>query len=104
MKSILLVASILMMMTMPSYSFNLIGGSQTCGDMLSDTSGRAIIWVTAFVSGLNSATPTKDILEGQSFNSINVWLKNYCRNNPLNQIKDAAQELGIELILRTIKR
>ncbi|NUY32984.1 hypothetical protein F0160_21085 [Paraburkholderia sp. JPY303] len=56
-------------------------------------------WVLGFLSG-NAAGAKKNFLDGTDYTSLFQWISNYCRDNPLNTVADASNELAAELIKR----
>jgi hypothetical protein len=62
----------------------------------------AVAWVQGFVSyagllALNTAQPTDYRLRAADEESIEVWLGNYCHQQPLKTIADAAVALIVDL-------
>ncbi len=60
-------------------------------------------WVLGFVTGMNvlkSATQPDggnvDVLNGADVDAIEVWITNYCNENPLKQVWNASVDLVIE--------
>jgi hypothetical protein len=55
-------------------------------------------WLVAYLSGLASGLK-EDFLKTPDPNSLILWIDNYCRKNPLEDLSDAGNLLGKELIL-----
>jgi hypothetical protein len=74
-----------------------------CGQWLKDEPSLRTIdefWLLGFMSGLNiSGSPhlKKDFLFDVTNQQIELWMDNYCRNNPLNKVVDGATTLAHEL-------
>jgi hypothetical protein len=54
------------------------------------------IWLMGFLSGTVVATG-KDVLDGTDADSLNLWMDNYCKANPLKMVNDGAGVLYNEL-------
>lgn len=54
-------------------------------------------WMLGFLSGRAVATNI-DILKKPDYQSINLWVDNYCRANPLMTLVDAGDALFLELV------
>lgn len=58
-------------------------------------------WLLGFLSGLNQDKFYKDALSKvSSATQIFLWMDNYCKNNPLEQVSDGTYELFNELMKR----
>jgi hypothetical protein len=87
-----------------------IMGDMSCRDWVEHHSTgtpdiEAIIqnnWVAGYLSGIAVGLST-DILDHPSGESIIIWLNNYCKNNPLDNMSTAASHLAIELKNRMTK-
>ena len=53
-------------------------------------------WLAGYLSGLSVAM-NKDFLKTVDGDSIFLWVDNYCRENPLKTVADAAMNLMFEL-------
>ena len=53
-------------------------------------------WLDGYLSGLAVGSNT-DILKQTDFDSLHLWVNNYCRANPLRNVSDAGVELFNEL-------
>jgi hypothetical protein len=83
-----------------------VRGTPSCGSWVENrstpTNWLAVVnvaWLNGFLSGLASAS-NKDFLNGTDLDSVEVWVDNYCRSNPLNDLDDAGHALGGELVKR----
>jgi hypothetical protein len=54
-------------------------------------------WLLGYLSGIAVAT-RKNFLPATDSDSIFRWVDNYCRDHPLNDLNDAADDLAQELI------
>jgi hypothetical protein len=54
-------------------------------------------WLGGYLSGF-AMSSGKDFLKGTDNPSIELWMDNYCKANPLKDIGDGANELAAELI------
>jgi hypothetical protein len=87
-----------------------IMGDISCGDWVDHHSAsspdiQTVIqnnWVAGYLSGM-AVGLNADILDNPSGKSLILWLNNYCRNNPLDNISTAASHLAIELKSRMLK-
>ena len=85
-------------------------GTRSCGSWTEDrialrmaprgTEPRTIAWdsmgwILGFLSGVGFAGDHTDPLHGIDNNAVMAWIDNYCRNNPLKDIGDAAAGLAI---------
>lgn len=53
-------------------------------------------WLTGYLSGI-AVSSEKDILRDADKASLVLWMTNYCKGNPLNDIADGAEELYFDL-------
>lgn len=79
-----------------------IRGSRSCGDWASSEQSSmnkvvSVTWLVGYLSGL-AWESNKDFLRGTDNPSIELWMDNYCKANPLKHISDGANELAAELI------
>ena len=81
---------------------------KSCGEFVADSSSRNykheyLVWLWGYFTAVNkhdeSVRPNKNILAGKDSESILLWLKNYCNDNPLDNflqatiaLQDALQE------------
>jgi hypothetical protein len=57
-----------------------------------------ITWMSGYITHYNFITPdTYDIVVNTDFQSIYLWLDNYCRDNPLDNLAYAMNALTAEL-------
>ncbi|MCH8867836.1 MAG: hypothetical protein IID58_13430 [Proteobacteria bacterium] len=81
------------------------GGSISCGKFIADTKDDEFMsdfyfsWVQGFLSGLNfkyleSTEITTDLSDHEA---LQLWIKNYCNDNPLDLYYIAAGKLWVEL-------
>lgn len=54
-------------------------------------------WLLGFLSGF-AVGANKDLLRGTDNDSIQLWVDNYCRANPLDDVIAAGHALAVELI------
>lgn len=87
-----------------------IMGDMSCGDWVDHHSTsspdiQAVIqnnWVAGYLSGM-AVGLNADILDSPSGESLILWLTNYCKNNPLDNMSTAASHLAVELKNRMLK-
>jgi hypothetical protein len=78
-----------------------IAGTPSCGDWVSATQeNQSSIrvdrsWLLGFLSGL-AVGQKKDFIRTDN-KSMFLWVDNYCRSNPLNNLADAGDSLANEL-------
>ncbi len=88
----------------PSWALT-VRGAVSCGNWVKSSSTEG--WdrlvnqsrLVAYLSGLAVATK-QDILEGSSNESLFLWVDNYCKKYPLDNIYDAGDLLFVELSMR----
>ena len=61
------------------------------GEELAPSALTYAIWLTGFVSGVNSQRDPKSQIKGMDRNGIAMWVKRYCDDNPTRLLIDAAQ-------------
>ncbi|WP_224043905.1 hypothetical protein [Paraburkholderia unamae] len=84
-----------------------IRGVDSCGEWVevhkssapSIGSVTAERWVVGYLSGVATGTG-KEIIKGADNDSIFLFITNYCRANPLDNVADASGSLMDELIRR----
>jgi len=60
-------------------------------------------WIRGYITAYNSQTPdTYDIQGNTDLESIELWLDNFCKENPLKELGEAMQFLTDELYLTRI--
>ena len=79
----------------------LVKGSASCGSWVNEKSvtvnAAYQLWLMGYLSGFAIGTG-KDILKGTDSQSIALWVNNFCKANPLQDMSDAAFQLANELI------
>ncbi len=89
-------------------------GARGCGTWVKNADEKNIgqlaqkAWLAGYLSVANDATSvTVDVLDGQggqNFDSLALWVYNYCKSNPLDNAAIAAGQLFLELIERAKQR
>lgn len=78
-----------------------VRGSRSCGTWLEerqrDKHQYAEAWLVGFLSGM-AFESDKDFLSGTDNASLDAWMDNYCRRNPLQSMYKGAEGLMMELI------
>jgi hypothetical protein len=83
-------------------------GGVTCGEWQQHRSTRntAVFqleaWVAGFLSGYNLASDIDFLAPKATEVAYYAWIDNYCRQNPLNRVSEAATALKDELISRKL--
>jgi len=104
-KKIAIVLTTFAFLTQPVFGQTSFG-TRDCGRWVkridsSQTKLAAEGWLAGYMSGMNLvgvANGNKDVLEKvNSLDQINLWMDNYCNNNPLNSASDGAIILFLEL-------
>ena len=101
----LIMFSILVSVAITTKAEIMIFGSRSCGVWIDDRKkdGWPDIsdgnWLAGYLSGLASYSD-KDFLKNTDLASVKNWVDNYCKNNPLDSVMDAANKLATELIKR----
>lgn len=81
-----------------------IRGASSCGAWVADrnteANGWAVLvrrgWLLGYLSA-HAVITGEDILKGTDTRSIDLWMDNYCRQNPLKRIDDGGDALFDEL-------
>jgi hypothetical protein len=61
------------------------------------------IWVVKYIAGVDWADiPRPDFFAKVDAEGMLGWVDNYCRAHPINNVQRAAEQLVIELIVRTM--
>ena len=73
-----------------------------CGKWISEDDDNAShfayeAWLFGYLSGVAYAV-NKDILKDTDRPSIELWMDNYCKANPLNKVYQGANDLYFELV------
>lgn len=104
-KTILAILAALSVLTINAQAVTVMG-ARSCGNWVRDRQNEQAwstladeAWLVGFLSG-NSVSTQKDFLAGVSAEPLYLWVDNYCRANPLNDLSDAGFYLSIELIRR----
>ena len=78
-------------------------GSPSCGTWIADNQKQnewpKMInqnWLIGFLSGLAVGSSNNSVI-GTDNNSLNLWMDNYCKSNPLETVSDGGIDLFIEL-------
>ncbi len=114
MKKLIPIAALALVSTCAwSSEYTNIGeGTNSCGSFISDKKegghrlGLNYQWMSGYITGVNNrraiADPNKEsnLGSGLDSESMLLWLENYCRANPLNNLENAAGALVSELIKR----
>lgn len=101
-KVIALVSLMLMLGDAAAQSVN-IRGARSCGEWTQqrNKAGWEALateaWIAGYLSGL-AFQSGKSFLKGTDNPSLFLWIDNYCRTNPLDDVADASNELAAELI------
>jgi hypothetical protein len=82
-------------------------GTPDCGQWIKENSARDKSWLLGYLSGINSEPLNQkhDALnELNSAQQAYLFVDNYCRNNPLHKVSEAAFNLYIELMKKRNKK
>lgn len=97
-----LVTLILGFVSLPSSAFTTVG-NRSCGKWVEGRSNPGsyrnigvISWLGGYISGMASMSGV-DILKDRDADSVFLWVDNYCRSNPLENLSDAGNALYSEL-------
>nr|WP_181377810.1 hypothetical protein [Polaromonas sp. W9N]AWD72382.1 hypothetical protein pW9NP1_p003 [Polaromonas sp. W9N] len=79
-----------------------IRGARSCGQWISDKGTEQLTvpnrtWALGFLSGM-AFSSGKDVVRGTDNETIFLWIDNYCRANPLQDIIGAVENLFTELV------
>jgi len=88
--------------------FTIMGsGTKSCGSVVEaheeDDWGKRINseWVNGYITSYNNYEHTgQDVAKGIGAAAIDLWIYNYCKENPLDNLQDATRELVNEFVLR----
>jgi hypothetical protein len=79
-------------------------GSSSCGAFLKALADKSVqnvrdyAWIAGYMTAYNLLTPnTYKILGSSDLPSAELWIKNYCEKNPLDDMAGALEVLMIEL-------
>ena len=91
-------------------AWNIGVGATSCGEWLEARSDPDPIvrsrehfyvsWVQGYLVGLNFANP-KEYPDPPDGSAIAPWLDNHCRNHPLDELIQAANDLSLDLLRRS---
>ena len=74
----------------------MVNGSTNCGDWVANLDVQKKSWLLGYLSGL-AVGRQQDILKETSNESIFLWMDNYCKANPLENVIHAGNILSYEL-------
>jgi hypothetical protein len=101
---VLIMAGLMLSTAMVNVEAVQVRGGRSCGVWIKDkdnsnslASTTNVTWLVGFLSGIAFAL-NKDFLRGTDNASLELWVDNYCRANPLHDSDDAGARLAIELI------
>jgi hypothetical protein len=87
-----------------AWSNTIIGTGYSCGRWLQERAlpqhgmrAQAEAWIAGYVSGINVAAGSGDLLRDLDAEAVYAWTVNYCRTSPLDPLNDAANALIFEL-------
>jgi len=78
-------------------------GATTCGTVIKNSRNGTIdvyesSWLNGYLTGINFMVDgLNDISGGVDNNGRALWIYNYCKKNPLNDLSNAASSLALEL-------
>jgi hypothetical protein len=110
-RTMVLASVVFLFVTSPAPAVRVFGaGLSSCGEW---TTARAqqnsfsnlvfSSWLLGYLSGINEALNAfkkADVLMSHDAQGLLAWMDNYCRANPLDKVKRAADELLAELLKR----
>ena len=84
-------------------------GNVSCGSWLNDRKGddaqasSKIAWVLGYVTAFNQygSKPEGDVSEGKKTEEMMVWIDNYCRDHPADNVHRASAALVDEFRQKT---
>ncbi len=88
--------------------FTIMGsGTKSCGTIAKDHEedrwSKVIdsAWVNGYITSYNNYEHTgEDVAKGIDAAAIDLWIYNYCKENPLDNLHDATRELVNEFVKR----
>jgi hypothetical protein len=101
---IVLVAGLVSIST-PTFAQGTRLGVATCGEWIQERARQSILstayefWLLGYLSGVSVALGVR-FLPSTNAASIEAWMDNYCRANPLDSVGEGADKLAKELIKR----
>jgi hypothetical protein len=92
-------------------------GASSCGDWLSERQAAVTTqkpsaalwgesqWILGFIAGANvGIAPDMNLIDGTTGTALMVWVDNYCKEHPLENVATAASALLRELVRRKTGR
>lgn len=82
--------------------YEILGPSASCGEFVGHrqrNEGMQYLdaaWALGFLSG-QAVASKRDLLRGQSAESLLLWIENYCKKHPLDTVATAGDQLLTEL-------
>jgi hypothetical protein len=79
-----------------------VRGAPSCGLWVQESGKKSIFemgfkgWLVGYLSGMASMS-NDNILQGVDNDSIFLWMENYCRTHPLEDVSDGGEALFNEL-------
>ena len=101
----LIIFSVLVSITITAKAEVTILGDRSCGTWINDRKENGVgmlyqsNWLMGYLAGM-SVELNKDLLRNTDMDSLNFWVDNFCKNNPLDTLTIAGRKLEIELIKR----
>lgn len=87
-----------------------IFGASDCGQWLAEKTPAREVWLMGYLSGMSTmhdaiGHTVKDPLSIiQSANQAYIWMDNWCKANPLENLVSGGQKLWIELMEKAAKQ
>ena len=84
-------------------------GAPDCGQWLTEKTQARRTWLLGFLSGMNAAHTASKNFKVDPLDQLSsgeqayVWMDNYCKKNPLNDLSAGGIDLYIELMDREAK-
>lgn len=108
MKKLILTVSVFLSLSGVSLSSSAVTvmGGVSCGNWVAAriqntaTASGYSLWMLGYLSG-RAVSTNIDILKKPDYQSIDLWLDNYCRATPLMTLADAGDALFFELAKNT---
>ena len=76
-------------------------GEPDCGKWINQNSIPNKAWLLGFLSGVNiTFKDSKDALGKVNAEQTYLWMDNYCKKNPLEQLATGAIDLYVELVMK----
>ena len=98
-------------MAADNVTFIVLGsGTKSCGRFVQEFDGKgwpSLInseWINGYLSSVNRfIIPGTDVTEGIDLAGRDLWIYNYCRQNPLVPLRQATDNLMMELLRKNSK-